>query len=176
MKIENIGFNPSSINNTCSNSKKPIFNVEFTIDNTEKNTVINQSSEQVGYIHYANPDVELRMYKVENDDKLLYRVETITDGVPSKSQIYDPEKINLRSTTTEELLVMNNYLRDTNTYNEQFSIIDSPVMWEYHSEKFDALNAENEFIQMQYDSNNMSSYLWQKKLWDLLQAINNDHF
>ena len=164
MRIDNIYPN-TSFKSQSNTNKEPIKST-FNIQSIE--SIVN-AQEQVGYVHYANPDIELRMFKVESDsDELLYRVETSQNGKLIKSQIINPETVDLNNATSEELLALNNYLRDKNIYTDNFSIIDSNMMAEYHSNRYNALNDEKIYANMQLETNNIEVYMLHKKLLDVL--------
>ncbi|GEM_PF-4960270 len=169
MKIEN-SYLGKPYTNMLNPVKKPL---EATFDIQSIQSTVNEE-EQVGYVHYAEPDTELRMYKVDSDtDDLLYRVETLHEGKLVKSQVINPEKVNIKSATTEELFALNKYLHDKKINTENFSIIDSNMMAEYHSKKFNALGAEIAYTNDQLITNNIEVYLLHKKLLDLL---NNERY
>jgi hypothetical protein len=168
MKINNLIQN--NYDNKSASPLKTNSNINFNSILNEKELL--ESAEEIGHCHYLDPiDIELRIYRINNTDEPLYKVNTLKDGKLTQTQIINPKDIDMKSASSEELFAMNSYLYDKKLVTGDFSIVDSEIMAEYHPEKQNALEIGSQWANMQLSANNMESYLLHKKLIDILYHL-----
>ena len=130
--------------------------------------------ERVSYMHFIQPDIVIEGYKIGEENGIpQYRYITTQYGKIISDGTINPETIDPRNATTEEILALNAYLLEKGTINEDLNFsaifIDEPGV----GQKFNFFEASQKYMQMQYDVGNLSAYYKYLKSLDALAEIIN---
>ena len=128
--------------------------------------------ERVSYMHFIQPDIVIEGYKIGEENSIpQYRYITTQYGKIISDRTINPETIDPRNATTEEILALNAYLLEKGTISEDLNFsaifIDEPDV----GQKFNFIEASQKYMQMQYDFGNYPSYLKYKDMLDVLKQI-----
>ena len=130
--------------------------------------------ERVSYMHFIQPDIVIEGYKIGEENGIpQYRYITTQYGKIISDGTINPETIDPRNATTEEILALNAYMLEKGTINEDLNFsaifIDEPGV----GQKFNFFEASQKYMQMQYDVGNLSAYYKYLKSLDALAEIIN---
>ena len=129
---------------------------------------------RVTYHHYTQPDVVIQGYKVGEENGIpRYRYITTQHGKTISDVTINPETVDPRNATTEEMLALNVYLLEKGVIDEDMQILGSFSEYSGNGRKVNFYEASSEYMQMQYDVGNLSSYMIYRKSLDALAEIIN---
>ena len=129
---------------------------------------------RVTYHHYAQPDVVIQGYKVGEENGIpRYRYITTQHGKTISDVTINPETVDPRNATTEEMLALNVYLLEKGVIDEDMQILGSFSEYSGNGRKVNFYETSSEYMQMQYDVGNLSSYMIYRKSLDALAEIIN---
>ena len=161
----------NSINNQINiqpsnNIKKDNCDFEFTLSDVSEEK--GDEGKPITYMHYLYPsDVELKMY-CSDEVEGCYKVDTFSNGKYIKSQTINPENINPRQASYEEMMVLDYYYYDKGMLAPEDSMMLTSMLCGYQSGQHNFVDIGNYYMGMQFDTNNLEAYSRYQKILALL--------